>query len=319
VDFAARYGLVVGGDGQVSQQPGWNCDEDAQKAGQANRLIQEALTSATAIDNEAHAELDRLAAAVNTTDLTTALNTVQQQASDTQLQMLDDALPIGADPATVAAWWNALTPAQQHQYELATPVELDDLDGIPADVKKSMEGTDGYNRVEMVRWAQQNVNNTSIDIFDNNCANFVSNSLEHAGMDEHLDFWKGTQSSDSWGHGAQTGWGWLDEHDYSHSDSWAQADAQRNFFLSHGSTQVPQAQAQPGDIIYFEQDGPGGPTDPGKVHHAAVVTSVTPDGTIHYTQHSDPRSNANLDGRLPANDVHEGNQKVVIVRPKQTW
>ncbi|MGH3875039.1 MAG: amidase domain-containing protein [Pseudonocardiaceae bacterium] len=178
-----------------------------------------------------------------------------------------------------------------------------------------MEGSNGYNRIEMIRWAQQNVNNKDIDIFDNNCANFVSHALEHAGLDGKGPF---TFSDDSWGHGMQTGWDWFDEHNYSHTASWAQAEAQRNFFRKHGA-EIPVGQAQPGDVIYWEQAGPHGPVDQGKVHDAAVVTSVTPDGNIHYTQHTSSRLNASLDGRLPANEVHEGDQRVVILRPKQDW
>jgi len=319
VDYAGRYGLVVGADGHVSQQPGVQCDEDEPKIGQANQLIREAVESANKIDDEACAELDKLAAAVGNTDLDKALDEIQQAASENQLQLMREALPIGKDPATVAAWWNSLTPQQQAEFERAVPVDLYDLNGIPDDVKKRMEGSDGYNRIEMIRWAQQNVDNSDIDIFDNNCANFVSNSLEHAGLDQKMDFWAGTLSDDSWGHGAQTGWDWWDAHDYSHSASWAQADSQRNFFLEHGGQEIPAGKAQPGDVIYWEQAGPNGPTDPGKVHHEAVVTSVTPDGNIHYTQHSSSRLNASLDGRLPANEVHEGDQRVVVVRPKQTW
>lgn len=319
VDYAQRYGLVVGPDGHVSQQPGVLCFEDMPKIDEANLLIQEALESATRIDDEAGMELDRLAAAVANTDLDRALNEIQQSASENQVELMREALPIGENPRTVAAWWNSLTPQQQAEFERAVPVELYDLNGIPGDVKKRMEGSDGYNRIEMIRWAQQNVNNKDIDIFENNCANFVSHALDHAGLDEKMDFWWGTLSANSWGRGGQTGWDDLDSVDYSHSASWTQSEAQRNFFLKHGGQEVPAGQAQPGDVIYWEQAGPNGPIDPGKVHHAAVVTSVMPDGNIHYTQHTSSRLNASLDGRLPANEVHEGDQRVVIVRPKQTW
>lgn len=40
---------------------------------------------------------------------------------------------------------------------------------------------------------------------------------------------------------------------------------------------------------------------------------------MHYTQHSGGRLDASLTGRLPANEVAEGDQRVIIVRPRQTW
>ncbi|HSV65368.1 MAG TPA: amidase domain-containing protein [Mycobacteriales bacterium] len=318
IDYAHRYGLVVDGNGRVSQQPGTHCAEDEPKISQANRLITEAIESASRIDDEASAELDRLRDAISNTDLSKALDQIQQSASENQLALLRESLPIGADAATVRIWWSSLTPAEQAAYERALPVDLYDLDGVPDDVKQRMRGTDGYDRIEMLRWARQNVDNTDIDIFDNNCANFVSHALEHAGLDQKMG-WDGTFGGNSWGHGSQTGWDWLDARDSSHTASWAQADAQHDFLVHNGGQQVSVPQAQPGDVIYWEQAGAGGPTEPGQVHHAAVVTSVTPDGTIHYTQHSSSRLDASLDGRLPATEVREGNQRVAIVRPRQTW
>jgi Putative amidase domain len=319
VDFAHRYGLVVGPDGEVRQQPGVHCAEDLAKIGQAHRLIQEALTSASKVDDEASAELGRLAGSVGMTDLGTALDVVQQAAGQNQVQMLREALPIGADSATVAAWWRSLGPAERQEFERALPVDLYDLDGIPAEVKGQLAGTDGYNRVETVRWAEQNVNNTDIDVFGNNCANFASYALVAGGLPQKINSWIGTLSSDTWGHGAQFGWDTLDSLDFSHSASWAQADAQRRFFIRHRGEEVPAARVMPGDIIYWEQVGPGGENDPGRTHHAAVVTSVTPDGDIHYTQHSPSRQDSSLDGRLPANLITEGDQRVVFVRPRRTW
>ncbi|MGH3875040.1 MAG: hypothetical protein ACRDSR_26680 [Pseudonocardiaceae bacterium] len=115
----------------MSQQPGVQCDEDLPKIGQANQLIQEAIESANRIDDEAGVELDRLAAAVSNTDLDKALNEIQQSASENQLELMREALPIGEDPRTVAAWWNSLTPEQQAEFERAVPVELYDVNGIP--------------------------------------------------------------------------------------------------------------------------------------------------------------------------------------------
>ncbi|GDY33269.1 amidase domain-containing protein [Gandjariella thermophila] len=99
--------------------------------------------------------------------------------------------------------------------ERAVPVDLYDLQGIPEDVRERLKGHYGYDRVELLRWAQQNWNNKDIDIFGNNCANFVSTALEHAGLQEKMSMWTGTFDSDGWGHGLQTGWDLLDANDHS--------------------------------------------------------------------------------------------------------
>jgi len=319
IDYATAHGFLIDAAGRVSQPPGVDCAEDAHRVDQANAIIAEAVESAARIDDEAADEFARLARAVADTDLGHALNATQHSASLNQLRMLRESLPLGRDPATVAAWWGALTSDQRSAYERALPVELADLDGIPDDVERRLRGGDGYNAVEAVRWARANTHNDDIDIFDNNCANFVSHALSAGGLDHKTDFWLGTFSDDSWTEGAQTGFDWLDARDYSHSASWAQAEAQRQFFLDNGGAQVALADARPGDIVYWVQDGPGGPTDPGNAHHAALVTAVTPDDGIHYTQHTNPMQDAGLDGRLPATEVTEGDQRIVVVRPKQTW
>src|SRR5690606_1303208 len=97
------------------------------------------------------------------------------------------------------------------------------------------------------------------------------------------------------------------------SDAWANAHQQRELFLKTGSKAVPLDQAQPGDIIYFEKK------ESGSVHHAAVVTSVTPDGDVHYTQHNTNHQNISLNGRLHYSGVAGGDDTPVIVRPKPNW
>src|SRR5262249_2934347 len=127
----------------------------------------------------------------------------------------------------------------------------------------------------------------------------------------------GNLSGDSWSKGQQTGVGFIDEHDYSHSATWAQAQDSYDFWKQHGQEISPQ-DAKPGDIIYWEQDGPGGDRPPGTVHHAAVVTAVV-DGDIRYTQHSGEQLNASLDGREPEFQEENGQQKVHIIRPRPDW
>ncbi|MEU8613289.1 amidase domain-containing protein [Actinoplanes sp. NPDC048791] len=316
VDYARRNGFTVEADGRVTAPAGSTAPPEALR--EADALIREALDSATRIDVEARNQLDELAAAVFNTDRDWAVDHVQADASRSQVELLAEALPIGQDPATVAAWWNALPPQDRAAFERAVPVELYDLPGLPEDVKNRLEGDGGYNRVEAVRWAQQNAFNRDIDIFDNNCANFVSYALSTAGLAPKLDDFGGAYQ-DGWSQGVQTGWDALDARDYTHTPAWTVSDRQRDFFLENGGSEIPLSGAQPGDVIYWEQAAPGGPIAEGGVHHAAVVTSVTPDGDVHYTQHTASRLDASLDGRLPTNEVVEGDQRVVIVRPRQSW
>ncbi|TCO52626.1 amidase domain-containing protein [Actinocrispum wychmicini] len=322
IDYARRSGMVVGADGQLtmSDPRAMHNDPGAQQLhSESQRLIAEAVAEANRIDQDAFAELDRLTGTVGQTDLGKAMNEDGAAASQTEVKLMADALPKGQDPAAVAAWWNGLTPLQQDEFARAVPVQLYDLNGIPQNVKDQLKGDYGYDRVELVRWAEKNWNNSDIDIFGNNCTQFVSTGLEHAGMEQKMSFWSGTLDPNGWGHGWQTGLDSVDGHNHSHTASWASANDNRNFMVNHGGETIPLNQARPGDILYLEQAGPGGPTDPGKVHHAAIVTSVTPDGDIHYTQHTDSRLNVSLNGRLPHNENEEGDQNIVIVRPHPNY
>jgi hypothetical protein len=324
VDYATRLGLTVDDQGVPhvpESSPDYGTPIGIIEEIAAKNLIDEALQRATRIDGDAATELDKIAGTVGNTDLDKALNETQAEASQDELQLIRDSLPVGQSPDQVREWWNSLSPQEREALEKAVPVDLYDLDGIPQEVKDKLKGNYGYDRIEFIRWAQQNWNNKDIDIFDNNCAQFVSTGLEHAGLKEKMSPWTGTFGGDSWGHGGQTGWGWLDKHDHSHTRTWADSNAQRDFMLRNGGEQVPLSQARPGDIIYFEQAGTGGPTptQPGMVHHTAIVTSVTPDGDVHYTQHTDSRLNVSLNGRLPHEDVKEGDQKIVVVRVNPNW
>jgi hypothetical protein len=84
-----------------------------------------------------------------------------------------------------------------------------------------------------------------------------------------------------------------------------------------GEPEISPQDAKPGDIIYWEQDGPGGDHSPGTVHHAAVVAVV--DGDIRYTQHPGGQLNASLDGREPEFQEENGRQKVGLIRPRPDW
>jgi cell wall-associated NlpC family hydrolase len=312
VNFATRARLKIDGNGHVTVPPGVTDPHAAEQAKQAGALIADAVADATTIDNEAAAMLNKLAQAVTSNDPAAVENGVQEEASHNQLEMIKAAMPTNADPATQAAWWNSLTPAQQTELMKAAPVELYDMKGIPQQTKTVLAGTDGYNRVEMIRWAQNNWNNGKTDVPGmNNCANFVSYALNKGGgVDMKRATW-GIFDDDAWFKSPRTGVDDVDKR--AHSDSWTNADAQRDFMLKHGGHTVATNQAQPGDIIYFEKK------DGGEVHHAAVVTSVTPDGDVHYTQHNTDNRNISLNGRLHYSGVAGGDDTPVVVRPNPNW
>ncbi|MCQ4044367.1 amidase domain-containing protein [Streptantibioticus rubrisoli] len=105
----------------------------------------------------------------------------------------------------------------------------------------------------------------------------------------------------------------------SYSRTWAYADGLQGFLLNNGGKEVPPSQAQPGDIIFYDQDGPRDGVQHGEAHHAAVITSVTPDGDIKYTQHNADYKNVSLDGHLPSFVESKGAQRIRIVRPMPNW
>ncbi|MGW7450164.1 amidase domain-containing protein [Streptomyces sp. NPDC054787] len=104
-----------------------------------------------------------------------------------------------------------------------------------------------------------------------------------------------------------------------HSESWARAEGLQNFLLRRGSKEVPRTEAQPGDIVFYEQVASGTETAPGETHHAAVVTSVTPDGDIKLTQRTSSFQNVSLDSGEHIAHRNGGEQRIRIVRPEPDW
>jgi Putative amidase domain len=279
-------------------------------------LVDQALAGATQADHTGHDALDRLSQKTNVTSVEEAEDGDLGDASKTEVAMIAGTVPSGSRDQ-VAAWWASLSDADRQTLKLCAPWALENLDGIPDDVKKELKGSDKYDRTGVAKWAIDHWNDNSDDPFRDNCTNFASDALEGGGVKQHNDFWMGTLSDNSWSKGAQTGWGFLDEHDYSHSGSWAQAQTSYEFWTKHGQ-EVSMADARPGDIIYWEQGDDGYDIPRGEVHHAAVVTSVV-DGDIRYTQHSGNQIEASLDGRMPVNEMSGGHQRIHIVRPKPDW
>ncbi|MER5438944.1 amidase domain-containing protein [Streptomyces sp. NPDC002790] len=317
LDLAARHGLEISADGTITD-PGAESEQPEQHRAEVQDLINQAVEQATTADELAAKEFARLAAQTGVTDPDKALGDLQEHASHVQMKMLAADIPVGADKATARRWWHGLTPEQRKDMMLAQPVALAHLDGLPAAVQHQLRGTDGkFDRVKMVEYAVANWNKADPTDFGNNCANFVSNALAHAGMKEKTSFW-GPADDDTWMAGPRTGVDAIDKR-VSYSDTWAAAENQQNFMLKHGGSEIPQAEAKPGDIIYYEQAGTADTADKGNTHHAAIVTAVMPDGEIKYTQHNNEYQNVSLEGRLPSTEKNQGDQNLRIVRPSPDW
>ncbi|MEU7261452.1 amidase domain-containing protein [Streptomyces rimosus] len=322
-ELAQRHNLRIGSDGlpEGAPMPG----EDPEKLHAWERIValrDHVLQQVDEADNTAAAKFAMLTDKVNVADPDEALK-VQNKASQAEMEILGAEIPRDAGPMTQRMWWNGLSEKQRHDLMLADPVALSKLEGLPESVKQEMRGADGkFDRVKMVEYALENWDQKDDVDFGNNCTNFVSESLAHAGMKEKESIW-GTRADDTWMKGNPTeidlpGFRDIDR-SLGFSKTWAGAENQQNFMLDHGGEEVPRDQVRPGDIIYYEQSGDNDAIGKGNTHHAAIVTGVMPDGEIKYTQHSDPYRNVSLDGRLPNTEKAEGKQNVRIVRPHPDW
>jgi hypothetical protein len=173
--------------------------------------------------------------------------------------------------------------------------------------------------VKTVQWALDHWDDTSIDAFDDNCTNFASESLQQGGVRPKGDGLWGWRGDDTWGRSNDAGSDWLSQRvDY--SKTWAGAQNMHDFMMRHGSQEIPADQVQPGDIVYYEEDSDQDAQDKkGAIHHTAVVTAVTPDGDIRYTQHSGGQKNASLGGRIDSFQEQRGHQNLHFVRVNPDW
>ncbi|MGV9803317.1 amidase domain-containing protein, partial [Mycobacterium sp. NPDC003449] len=199
------------------------------------------------------------------------------------------------------------------------------LAGLPANVKAELEAKDrGFDAMQTLQFARDHWDDTSSDIFPNNCAHFVSQALHAGGLP-----YKGRSTLDDhgWGQSRAGEWEWNmpdskwwpEVEGYSHTRSWYNADAQQDFFMNNGGERVGISGARPGDVVYFDYaDGPGAHVD-GESHHVALVTGVLPDGEILYSQHTPGAQNSSLTGRIPVVEQGEGTRHVVVVRPGRSW
>ncbi|MFI6850382.1 amidase domain-containing protein [Kitasatospora sp. NBC_00085] len=322
LDMARDYGLTVDeASGTVHSGSGGAGASTDNAVQEINAMIQEALREAAQADKLAATELRKLAAATCETDPRKALDTLQREASQVELAMYTGGIPNGQDPRLVADWWKALTDNQRKQLMLSDPVTLANLPGIPDDVKLGLRGGPGakYDRIKTVQWALEHWDDTSIDVFGDNCTNFASEALHQGGLHAKGDGLWGWRGDDTWGRSEDAGGDWLSQRvDY--SKSWAGAQNMHDFLMRHGSEEISADQVKPGDIVYYEEDSDQDDQDKkGAVHHTAVVTAVTPDGDIRYTQHSGGQQNASLGGRIDSFQEQRGHQKLHFVRVNPDW
>lgn len=307
VQFATTNGLEVDDQGRVTVPKGSDDPQAADRAQRAGWLIWDAVNDATKIDEQAAASLRAL---IEPANITKNLN--QQQLADqtnnasvkdagrAALDLIKQTMPLNADPATQAAWWNSLTEAQRAEYQRAAPLHLYDMPGIPDQVKRELAGTGPLNRMEMLRWAQANGDTENTDVKGmNNCTNFVSHAMRDGG-----------------GLGEQGGWeehrtgkdptGWADAR--LAGKEWQLAKAHHQFMLDNGGQSVPVGQARPGDIVYLQNKG--------DIHHTAIVTAVTPGGDVMVSQHNPEHSNVNVVDRVETGRIYSGNDdQILVVRP----
>lgn len=284
---------------------------------EAQSMIDDAVDSAARADSACVAAI--VACAVDPDSITTE-NARERQAVATRkaVEEIVGLLPYGQPESGVQRWWAGLTPEQQIMLKRAVPIELYDLPGIPSDVRNSLsENGRGYDPLATVRWARDNVNNADIDVFGNNCTNFVSRSLNEGGLKERRSGWGTTLERDNWGRSLAGDLGVPFVEGVTHTKSWYNADAQREFFLENGGVQIAVSDAQPGDVLYFNYAQPNESGD--FSHHTALVTGILPDGQVLYAQHTPGAADYSLQDRLPMVEQSEGQQSVTIVRPKETW
>src|SRR5437763_1778247 len=74
--------------------------------------------------------LERLARAVTVTSVEDAENTDLRDAAQTEIALLAGTIPNG-DPDRIAVWWSSLSRDDQRTLQLATPVQLEGLAGLP--------------------------------------------------------------------------------------------------------------------------------------------------------------------------------------------
>lgn len=320
-----RDGLSVDDEGRVTVPPDVEDPKAAQHtADEAEAALTTALKQAREADDTASTALKSIKLGeldadgdgdVDSEDLDKHRDETLEAGANAALESLRASIPSDRSAEEQLKWWANLTPEEREQYKRALPLELAEMEGLPPWERIMLnESSLGYSRLALLEYVRDNWDNTDIDWEGkNNCTNFVSQALKHAGLDFKEMF---TLQDDAWGHRVFPKLPLIGDKG-GYSDSWGGADAQHDLFAESGSESVGIEGAQPGDVIYWTHDN--GEDAAGEEHHAAVVTAVLPNGDILYTQHTDSATNQSLQGRLPHNNVDEGNQEIQILRVKETW
>ncbi|MFC6011798.1 amidase domain-containing protein [Nocardia lasii] len=313
-------GLHLVGDAFIVPADHYDPDAAADDCKRYNALINDAVDAADRADQEVAGALRKLSISVNSSSLDEAIKQQSAAVSDA-LDAIRETLPQEQPPDVVKAWWDGLAVDRRKQLMLAVPVELHSLNGLPDSVKKDLEGSNGYNAVKAVDFARTHATDTSIDIFQNNCANYVSTTLTESGLAP-----KGSMTTDEngWGRSRTAGMdfdppGPGSIQGLSHTDTWFNAEKQKNFFLENGAQDVGTSGAKPGDIIYWEHTQNVGDYKPGEAHHTAIVTAVLPNGDVLYSQHTSNGNDFSLTDRIGFSNQDGGAQNIRVIRPKETW
>lgn len=328
--MASRYGLTINADGTVTHQGnmleraaddviGWV--EGSPQVAQVQDLVTQTLRRATQADEEAAAELRKIAShaglaePVQTYGDNAHSNADGLTASRLELQMIYQSIPTGP-PSVVSQWWASLPPGQKATLMEAAPGTLGTLHGIPTSVQAQLQGSDGINRVTLVNYALNNTFKAPDDVDRDNCTNFVSDGLLAAGLHEIGHYPSGRSSTSDWyksdfpGSGTKVPFAGTPG-GATRSYTWADASDLHSFLTHNGSKEVPYSQALPGDIVFYKDKSEG-------VYHATVVTAKI-NGQIFYSQHTPGEQNASWGSRqtMPGTTNPNNPTSVIIVRPGQ--
>lgn len=310
-EVAATHHLRVHDDGTCApwDQPDSQGDHGHTEATEwkpkVEAMIRDAVDAANQADTLAADQLARLREGVHVTDTTVSLDDLQGAVSRAQIEMIHFSLPHGQSPEAVAAWWNSLTDAQRRELELAVPVELVDLAGIPNDVK------DGFvdpvrstgSSSSATRWITGTTPASTRLTQRSTTARCSRRSpCPTRGMPENSD-WTSSTVFKAFGQ----------------TNSWAGSGELHDYLTTKtNSHEVPVTEARPGDVIFLRRGAESGHPEAGDIHHTAIVTSVTPDGVVHYTQHDGSQLNISMQGRERSVEQGLGDQDYIIVRVDPT-
>jgi len=145
-----------------------------------------------------------------------------------------------------------------------------------------------YDRVASVAYAKQYAltYNSAFKHFNNDCTNFVSQSLNAGGWEMVTGYYT---NQDVWWYACALPGGYVCNASY----TWGAAYNFRQFLnTSPGNRTVAAQQLSnlfTGDIIFADWDGPSGHHPDGRVDHVMFVTGKDTDGNLYISQHTNDR------------------------------